>query len=472
MAYDPSNQFRCDIVRTRAKLKIDDLLPAYARIIHELCPCTEADFVEPFNNELKAYLQTLGCSVDRKALNNHRTETAKSLFGMYYIDQMGIVHESERTEKYLRDGDQPAFFKDFCYKMQFPNGMTKRQKLAERISESINIYPYRFLLAVLQKALKEGVTLNIREIGYYVFNAKDVLSGRSRPEEVVAKVKYDQRYSIRNDINTGRNRPWDWEHIEGLINYLELANLIAVNGKKKLGHERTVTINSLEAAAIKRFVDDVACPLEFNVTGYSLATIADRKRFQLDWDRYNASLSKHYTLFYTSPAALGIAGGTGSGRPARRTDPRIAIGKVGESYVFNYEVGRIQRINPTYVPLVRDRSAERGIGYDIESIHGSGASPTSPKYIEVKTTTRVTQPSKKHFLDSLNITRNEWKAAQEHTNDYFIYRVYLTRGKVFIYVIGNLVDKRDRELLQLSAPLYEMKFDVKTSGLVDDTINI
>lgn len=472
MAYDPTNQFRCDIVRTRAKSKIDDLLPAYARIIHDLCPCAESDFVDAFNNELKTYLQTLGCSVARKALNNHRTETAKSLFGMYYIDQMGIVHESERTEKYLRDGDQPAFFKDFCYKFQFPNGMTKRQKLEERISEGIKIHPYRFLLAVLQRALKDGVTLNIREIGYYIFNAKDVLIGNSNPQEVVDQIKHDQLHSIRHDIDTGRNRPWDWEHIEGLVNYLELANLITLNGKKKLGHERTVTLNSLEAAAIKRFVDDIDSPPGFNVSMYSLSTIADRKHFQLDWDKYNASLSKHYSLFYTSPAALGITTGIVPIVPPRRSDPRIAIGKIGEAYVFNYEVERIQKIDPAYVPFVRDRSAERGIGYDIESIYGIGTSPTTPKYIEVKTTTRVTRPSTKHFLDSLNITRNEWKAAQEHSNNFYIYRVYLTKGKVLIYVIGDLVAKQTRKLFQLSAPVYEMKFNVTTSGLVDDTIKI
>lgn len=44
-----------------------------------------------------------------------------SLFGMHYeVD--GMVYSSERN-KILEDNDQPAFFKDWLLKMQFPNGM-------------------------------------------------------------------------------------------------------------------------------------------------------------------------------------------------------------------------------------------------------------------------------------------------------------------------------------------------------------
>lgn len=472
MSYNASKQFRCDIVRTRAVSKIDDLLPIYAKIIHDICPCSESDFVESFNFELKNYLLSIGSSVAKKALNNHRTETAKTLFGMYYVDQIGIVHESERTEKYLKDGDQPAFFKDFCYKLQFPSGMTKQQKLEERISKGVSIYPYRFLLAVLQKALKEGVTLNVRELGYYVLNSEDVLCGLATPDEVVKAIKDDQKAGVRYNIDTGKNTPWDWEHIEGMINYLALANLVTINGKKRMGHERSVTINSLEASAVKIFVDGTNESLKFDVLSYDRSTIKKRKEFQLAWDKYNASLSDKYSCFYTMPSALGVSFTTTSTKASKRAAHTAAIGKIGESYVYDYEIERVNKIDPSYCSLIRDRSAERGIGFDIESIVGVGTSPTTPKYIEVKTTTRVTAPSVKSFIDSINITRNEWNAAKTFKDSYFVYRVYITKGKVFIFVIGSIVEKEELSLLEVSAPLYEVKFDVSKSGVVDEKISL
>lgn len=472
MSYNASKQFRCDIVRTRAVSKIDDLLPIYARIIHDICPCSEKDFIDSFNFELKNYLLSIGSSVAKKALNNHRTETAKTLFGMYYIDQMGIVHESERTEKYLKDGDQPAFFKEFCYKLQFPSGMTKQQKLNERLSKGISVYPYRFLLAVLQKALKEGVTLNIRELGYYVLNSEDVLCGLATPEEVVTAIKKDQKTGVHHDINTGKNKPWDWEHIEGMINYLALANLVTITGNKRMGHERSVTINSLEASAIKIFIDGVSETLKFDVSSYDRSTPKKRKEFQLTWDKYNASLSDKYSSFYTMPSALGISLGTPITKPSKKSSHTVAIGKIGESYVYNYEMERVKKIDPGYCTLIKDRSAERGIGFDIESITGYGSAPKTPKYIEVKTTTRVTAPSVKSFVDSINLTRNEWNAAKIFKDDFFIYRVYITKGKVFMFIIGSIVEKNAHSLIEVSAPVYEVKFDVAKTGVVDEKISI
>ena len=164
MAYLSTNQYRCDIVRTRAKNYIEDILFSYAKIIHDLCPCSEEDFIDEFNARLSIYLKALGQPANQKALNNHRTETAKTLFGMYYIDAQKVVYETERTQKFLKDNDQPAFFKDICYKLQFPNGMTINKSIEDRISNKIKSYPCRLVLAVLQEAQTSGIKLTVRAI--------------------------------------------------------------------------------------------------------------------------------------------------------------------------------------------------------------------------------------------------------------------------------------------------------------------
>lgn len=123
--YNRLNQYRCIIIRGKSQKEIDDLLPAYAKVIEDITPCEEEKFCQKFNELLAPYL-----SADKrikKTLDNHRTEIAGKLFGMYYTEENGYVYASDRTKKFLKDNDQPAFFKDLCYKMQFPNGMQKPQ---------------------------------------------------------------------------------------------------------------------------------------------------------------------------------------------------------------------------------------------------------------------------------------------------------------------------------------------------------
>ena len=37
--YDHKKQYRCTIIRGKSKKEMDDLLPAYALVIDEICPC-------------------------------------------------------------------------------------------------------------------------------------------------------------------------------------------------------------------------------------------------------------------------------------------------------------------------------------------------------------------------------------------------------------------------------------------------
>ena len=156
--YDPSKQYRCTIIRGKSQKEMDDLLPAYAKVIDEICPCSHQDFETLFNEAFKRYLPE--SERIKKTLDNHRTEISGKLFGMYYFAEDGMVYESERTQKYLEDNDQPAFFKDICFKMQFPNGMQKvSTTVAKRVEDEISVRPNAFVLKLLQIAQTAGVTI-------------------------------------------------------------------------------------------------------------------------------------------------------------------------------------------------------------------------------------------------------------------------------------------------------------------------
>lgn len=467
--YNPAEQYRCDIVRSRSIRFTDDLLPAYANIIDSLCPCTEADFIKGFNNALKAYLLKLGCSVDTKALNNHRTETAKTLFGMYYIDHLGKVQASERTKQYLSDRDQPAFFKDICYKLQFPNGMTIPKTLKQRVADGLNIYPCRFLIEALQIAENKGILLTKEEVGYYILNAKDVLMGKCSPAVVVNRIIKDRKKAIKNTIPGGS---YNWQHITGIITYLEYANLV-IETKGSTKDKIRLRLNNLESAAISIFVANRNQKLEFDVSKYILgkgASAIIKKEFQVEWDKYNAEVSNQYGQFYTLPESLGISS---IKIPMKATACyTAAIGTAGENYVFNYEVDRVTKIDPAYRLCVKNRTAERRIGFDIESICASGVNPREPMYIEVKTTSRVTEPSIISSMDMVNMTHYEWKMACDYPDNFYLYRVYLVKGKVLLYIIGKVRDKETKNLIEVMAPSYQMKFDIADIKIVDRKENI
>ena len=54
--YDHSKQYRCTIIRGKSQKEMDDLLPAYAKVLHEVWPCSIDEWDEAFNNALKKYL--------------------------------------------------------------------------------------------------------------------------------------------------------------------------------------------------------------------------------------------------------------------------------------------------------------------------------------------------------------------------------------------------------------------------------
>ena len=200
-------------------------------------------------------------------------------------------------------------------------------------------------------------------------------------------VDADRKAGIARTINSGKNDPWDWEHITGILNYLYLANLIEYS-KARYARDREVTLNAHEAATIKIFVSGYLDPLEFDVYNarkYPRGTVKERKTFQLEWDKYHGRLSKHAGSFYTLPSCLGIStvASIGGARKSSKV-MTAAIGKAGESYVEKYEKDMLGKINPAYSLKVTNKSAIRGIGYDIESAEIVGTLLGGTKYIEVK----------------------------------------------------------------------------------------
>ncbi len=468
IVYNHEHQYRCTIIRGKNKKDIDDLLPAYALIISDICPCEKEIFEDQFNKRLKKYLP-LDKQTD-KTLNNHRTEIAGKLFGMYYAiyqEDSVMVYSSERTLKFLEDNDQPAFFKDVCYKMQFPNGMSKPNTVRKLMNDQISIRQYCYLLKVLALAKYSNISLTKNDIGYYILNNLDVLQRKAAPAEVIEQIVKDKKNGIERKVHIeSNNLSFDVQHINEQINYLELANLVIVNDKE-------VSVNPNEMETIELFADEYNSEPLFNCYSYNFDTIEGRKEFLQDWNKYFATLSTISDRFATSARALTITPDIASAdKKKSTTDNKVELGDEGEEFIFEYEKKRVASFNARLVNKVIALGKQKGLGYDIQSVVAEpGEKSEYVKYIEVKTTKRVTAPDidSTTWFDTLNITRNEYIAAQQHGDYYSIYRVYFTRDGVTVYVMNNLRKKYEDGKIEITPLTYRVDFSSLSVDTVLDT---
>lgn len=467
--YNHENQYRCTIIRGKSQKEIDNLLSAYATIIVDICPCSKDYFDDEFNNRLKNYLPV--DKSEKKTLDNHKTEIAGKLFGMYFPicqNDDTIIYPSERTLKFLEDNDQPAFFKDVCYKMQFPNGMSKATNAAKLVEDGVSIRQYCYVLKLLSLAKVANITLTKSDIGYYALNNLDVLQRKSDPIEVLEQIEKDKRNGIQRKVHTeGKQSSYDMQHINEQINYLELANLVIVN-------DGEVTLNPNELDTINMFSDHWKDNLLFDVDGYDLSLTDERKRFEQDWNEYFSKLSDISDMFTTSVKSLISTTNTADNsqsNPNVGTTNTVELGDEGEAYVFEYEKSRVSKFNNRLVNKVIALGKQKGLGYDIQSVIAEpGNEAEFVKYIEVKSTKRVTAPDINDdlWMDTLNITRNEYVAAHQHKEYYSIYRLYFTRDGIIIFVIDNVYQKCKDGIIQPVPTMYRVDFG---KNAVDAMIN-
>lgn len=467
--YDHTKQYRCTIIRGKSQKEMDDLLPAYAKVIDEICPCKDEDFEKLFNAAFINFLPESDRT--KKTLDNHRTEISGKLFGMYYLSSDGIVYESERTLKFLQDNDQPAFFKDICYKMQFPNGT---QKLAttvkQRMKDKICVNANAFLLKFLQIAKDAKIEITKNDIGYYILNSLDVLQGNANPYEVLETVVADKKSGVERKVNTpGKASSYDNQHINEQLNYLELANLIRiVDGKR-------VVLNPKEDETINLFANKWNASPTFNLYDYDIDTTEGRKKLQLEWDLYFSKISSEADKFATSADALVFDENTAETKDSKKENTKVNLtefGDEGENIVYEYEKRRVAEYSQRLANKVLSLGKTKGLGYDIQSVIAEpGDKDEFVKFIEVKSTKRYTSPDIDDTLwvDTLNITRNEWVAANQYGEFYSIYRVYFTRNGIIMFILANVAEKLNDGRMQAVPMTYRVDF--KNSS-VDKVVNL
>ena len=461
--YNPENQYRCTIIRGKSQSDMEDLLPLYANMVHKFCPCEEQMFKESsrkmiskalFNTDAYAQLS----ESNRKTVDNHLTEIAGTLLGLYYPEEDvsgTIIYESESCRFLVENNDYPTFFKNLCLNFQFPNGAKWIQFIKDDIEKGLNIKPFCFVVALLYYAQnqKQKYLLTKQEIGYYVLNNLDVLKGLVTYQEVYERIISDRTNKIKREKLSGSH---DWQHIKEQFNLLELANIIETDATY-------LWLNKNEAPAIQIFLNQ-SPNITFDCYKYSLETVNDNKAFLNDWKKYYGRFNKE--LLSLTPAfqtsEIVIIDKDEQKAQSGATKSTVDLGDEGEALVFRFEQERVRKYKERLVNKVLLLGKTKGLGYDISSIEAdeNPQKPEFARYIEVKSTKRVTTPKfDKQWSDSLNITAKEWVAAEQYGEYYNIYRVYFTKNNTIIVRIKNPYKKAQDGDIEVYPTIYQMNFD-------------
>jgi len=453
--FNPDIQYRCTIIRGKAQKELDNLLPAYANIVAEICPCTKDVFDQEFNGRLSEIIYDSSFESleenNQKTIRNHITEIAGKLFGLYYFDDQ-YFYESPSNQKLLEDNDQPAFFKNLCLNFQFPNGTQKIQTIEERINDGIKFKPFHFVLSLLSIAQKNGIIITKDEIGYYVLNAKQVLQGTISIEDVLGRILKDRSSNNVKKLDSGS---FHTQHIREQLNLLTLANLIIIDSNN-------VILNKSENQIIDEFIKELNTPLQFNIFKYNLNNEEEKKQMYYDWSEYFGKIAvTNPEILSTSIEALQREVIEKPKTEKKGIDYTI-LGDEGEDYVFNLEKNRVSVFYPRLVNKVLLLGKQRGLGYDISSIEAdeNKEEPEFARFIEVKSTKRITEPdlNDNSWTDTVNLTRKEWIAAKQYRSAYNIYRVYFTPNATIVRKINDPFGKNEQGTITVLPTLYRMDF--------------
>lgn len=462
MKYNLDNQYRCTIIRGRGQSQLEDYLPLYANMVAQTCPCSKDQFKsscqEILANALFDSLDFDGLTdANKKTINNHITEIAGALLGLYYPaieNGETVIYESPLCTQLLDSHDYPTFFKNLCLNYQFPNGAKKPQTCIEDLSHQVKFKPYCFIISLLYYAQsqKNPTLLSKQEIGFYALNNLDVLQGKVSYQDVFEAIMTDRATGAKHSRIQGSN---EWQHIKEQFNWLSLTNLIRTN-------QTYIWLNPEEKGSIQLFIQNLDI-FGFDAYSYNFDNQESREQYYLDWKKYYSSYNKALAEFIpTVDSQAEIVDKDGLGIPKTAIKSTTDLGDEGENLVYKLELERIKSFKPRLANKVLLMGKTKGLGYDVLSLEADEMpdDPEMNRFIEVKTTRRTTVPNfNLKWVDSINLTAKEWRAAKQHGKYYNIYRVYFTQTKTIVIRVNNPYNLSEQGKIDVFPTIYQMDFD-------------
>ncbi len=435
----PENYYRCAFPRGRMLSKLEDDLTVFAQLIMQKSHCPKHDFNVAFDAEYSKLH-----NLDDKTVKNHRTEMIR-LYGLVTTTPDGLIEPSKMCRILSETQDFFLFFKLFCLKFQFPNGVNKPQNTAEQIEKGIRFKPAKFILELMNIGVKKhgwDFCISSGEVSSLVFNDVRVTSGLISPEVCMDILTANRRDKIIYEGGSKVN-----QHGREFLGYMRLANLLTVSD-----NDRYFCLNRHEKNAIDYILGDNRF-FEINSNfDEDHTTILQTQTLWESW--YGDITDEDIKALTTKPQMLEdlvkevVPQSKGQSKEmASPTDSSMKdIGDLGEIIALKFEKDMIGKIRPDKIHLVQRVSNDTILGFDIQSFEFEN--PDKKKFIEVKTTNR-TYPPDIEVLTSFYMSSNEWQTAQNYLDSYYIYRVFLLGKVTKIFVVKNPTEKEKQGLLIL-----------------------
>lgn len=427
IANKPPVEFRVKFIRGRSQNMLDSMLPVFANVVSEICPTEESGLTKALSQSLSRFFPM----AEDKTLDNYSTEIVGKLFGMIVHKSEGLCEISPLTEKLIAESDQPAFFKVLASRLQFPNPMNRsRADFESDVREKLHIRPLVLVLEVMVELAGPASYLELRT---FVLANKRALIGELSAQEIVAQIKNARQQKLELPDPDFPNRPFHHQHISEMLKLLQLANLLY------LSSDGLYVLNTKESKSLEWVMKFESKNNLFR----PLASSEDYRDYQREWSEWYGALpdADGAESVSTPLEALDISHQQSVSNPSQpKHSSTQELGRAGENIVLTWQLEKVRKLRPQDLKHVKDRSAERGIGFDIQSVWCDSVRDGQFHYLEVKTTKRSTRPAPDDSqLDLVTLTSNEYRAAQSHGANFSVCRVYLFPNGYDIYVINDPV---------------------------------
>ena len=438
-----TEEYRFSFIRGRAGQELDSKLPLLIEVLEE--SLSGNDWKTAKAEASKKWRALHNCQ--QKTADNWITEIGATLLGLVTHHHDGSCSLSELAVKLQSDLDQPAFFKVLASRIQYPNPMNKRQNYERSRADGLHIRPLVLVLETLD--LVEG-SASYEELRTFILANRGALTGSLSPSTLAEEIHTARQLQRGMNAQRRKHNSRDDQHITELLTILEVSNLLLRRGDSYFVNERErVAINWIKAesssSGLFREFDDKET----------------YEQFRNDWSvSFGSNLSSDsLESVETPPGALTSVTIESDGPHYGQSTSDI--GREGEDIIYSRELERVRTLRPQDQNHVRNRSNERGIGYDIQSVWCEGENPGTFKFIEVKTTKRSTQPKEgDSLIESITFTANEYRAAKTHRQNFVMCRVYLHQGG---FEVIEFVDPISR--VDLIFEPHDWKLTIKPSTL-------
>ena len=439
--------FRLHHIRPRFKGNVEKVLIFFATEAAEIPELEKGEFIKKLNNAIKLFPGN--ATKKSKTINNWRTEIS-SLFGfLVYNTKESKIAPSSIAIKLAKNQDLVEFFKIFLYTFQYPGGHLKSHEVKKCIEAHIRFRPAKYILEVLNaggRGRRRGGYITKAEATHCIFNDLRVTAG-GRTASTTLKLLMENRengvaYDWRGDVI---------RYAGDILDYLTYANLLTKRGEKYY-------LNMGEAETIDAFLKS-----KFWYDGYKQFygkrfDISDLKNAQFRWFSYIDAAAQNLSFETDLSSFIGAEGKYPKVKLVTSSELREfirkqktpkeiktkEIGDKGEGLIYGHECMRLKLgRRQDLISKVRAIPDFLGLGFDIRSFEIDMGE--NVRLVEVKTTISNSAIDFKQFT----MTENEWNAAQNYKEKYYVYRLVVTRTQQTLFIIKNPVDKYKKDKLMM-----------------------